>query len=86
MGQEYEMLPEEVKAEFERHVQIHEQMKIQKQLTSFLQMIPEDGTGQPGDENMDVPVAGPPAMGGQEMAGNGSVPGPEEPIGGETIG
>lgn len=86
MGQEYEMLPAEVKEEFAKHVAQHEQAMMQGQLQNFLQMIPEDGSGENPDTNMDVPVAG---MGGAQMAGNGQVPappGPEMSGGGEPNG
>lgn len=74
MSQEYEMLPDAVKDQFEQHVAMHEQALQQKQLQQFLQMIPGDGTEQGGaplgGDSMEVPIMGP----GATMAPNGAVP------------
>lgn len=72
MSQEYEALPDPVKEQFARHVQIHEQMLMQKQMMSFLDMIPSDGSdGSIDDGNMDVQTPGSPE---DMMAANGAVP------------
>lgn len=72
MSQEYEALPDEVKEQFNRHVQIHTQMLQQKQMMSFLNMIPSDGSdGSIDDGNMDVMTPGAPE---DMMAANGAVP------------
>ena len=74
MGQEYEMLPDKIKEEFELHVAQHEALAMQKQFMDSLMMMqgPEGPEGQP-------------PMGGAEMSGNGQVPGPMAG-GGEQIG
>ncbi len=89
MGQEYEMLPPEVKAEFDKHCKQHEWMMMQKQMTDFLRMLPTDGSEGSGSDpaNMDVPISSPldaaqnpqSAQGGATMSGNGQVP---EQVGG----
>lgn len=76
MSQEYEILPPEVQQQFDKHVKDHEQKMIQKQMMSFLQMIPSDGSdgedpnAQP---TMDVETPGAP----------GEVPGESETAEGE---
>jgi len=78
MSQEYEILPDELKAQFSEHVAMHEQAIQQKQLQQFLQMIPGDGTeagGPPmGGDSMEVPIGGPEMGPGAMMAPNGAVP------------
>jgi hypothetical protein len=79
MSQEYELLPKEIKEQFELHVSTHEQYKQQAALMGFLDMIPSDGSqGLPEDptqQDMSVEVAGPPDMGaGAQMSANGAVP------------
>jgi len=78
MSQEYEILPEEVKAQFASHVAEHERIVQQKQLMNFLEMIPGDGSeagGAPmGGDSMEVPIPGPEAGPGATMAPNGAVP------------
>lgn len=66
-SQEFEQLPDEVKALFQAHVQMHEQVMMQSQIQQFMDMIPGDGSesgemdlGQFGEENPDE-------MGGNEM-------------------
>jgi hypothetical protein len=87
MSQEYEILSDEVKAQFSEHVSMHEQAIQQKQLQQFLQMIPGDGTeagGPPmGGDSMEVPIGGPEMGPGAMMAPNGAVPdmAPEQPQG-----
>lgn len=88
MGQEYEMLSDEIKEQFEKHVAIHTQKVQQAQMMKFLQMIPSDGTdGGPldgGDPSMEVPIGGgeappedaAPEVGGATMSANGAVPAP----------
>jgi hypothetical protein len=87
MSQEYEILPDEIKAQFSEHVAMHEAAIQQKQLQQFLQMIPGDGTeagGPPmGGDSMEVPIGGPEMGPGAMMAPNGAVPdmAPEQPQG-----
>lgn len=64
MSQEYEILPDEIKQQFDAHVKRHEQLLLQKQLSNFLQAIPEEGVGMPQEGT-------PP---GATMSGNGQVP------------
>lgn len=63
MSQEYEMLSPEIKHQFDIHVKQHEQLLMQKQLSNFLQMIPQEGAPMDGSQ-------GP----GATMSGNGQVP------------
>lgn len=63
MSQEYEMLPEEIKNQFDIHVKQHEQLLMQKQISNFLEMIPQEGAPMDGAQ-------GP----GATMSGNGQVP------------
>lgn len=75
MSQEYELLPQEIKAQFEQHVATHEQYIQQAAMMSFLNQIPSDGSvpGLPdseGQQDMSVDIGGP------EMAANGAVPNP----------
>jgi hypothetical protein len=83
MGQDYEMLPDLIKEQFELHVKAHVQMMVVKNMTSFMDMYP--GNGQGG-----APPAGPgggaPPQGGAEMSQNGQVPGRPEAGGGEPNG
>ena len=78
MSQEYEILPDDVKAQFAEHVAAHEQAIQQKQMQQFLQAIPGDGTeagGPPiGGGDMEVPIGGPEMGAGAMMAPNGAVP------------
>lgn len=87
MSQEYEALPPEVKEQFAQHVALHEQMMMQKQLMSWLQTVPEDGSDGESGGDMSVPVDDPMAAlmgsaGGEEggpgpgstLAGNGAAP------------
>jgi hypothetical protein len=82
MGQEYEMLSDEIKEQFERHVAAHQEEVQAAQMRRFLEMIPSDGTdGEPldgGDASMEVPVGGEaPEAGGATMSANGAVPAPD---------
>ena len=73
MSQEYEILPPEVRAQFEQHVATHEQYKQQSMLMGFLNQIPGDGSVDPGmNDAQDMSVD----IGGPDMAGNGAVPDP----------
>jgi hypothetical protein len=75
MSQEYELLPQEIKAQFEQHVATHEQYIQQAATMDFLNQIPSDGSipGLPDSENQqDMSVD----IGGPEMAANGAVPNP----------
>jgi hypothetical protein len=82
MGQEYEMLPPEIKMQFELHVKMHEQAVMQKTLQSFFAQIPSDGTDGSDSGSLEVPGApgqgapgSPDAQGpGATMSGNGAVP------------
>lgn len=78
MGQEYEMLPEPIKREFDKHVKGHEETMLRLQMTSFMDMYPgADATGAEGGSGA------PEAQGGAEMSENGQVPGPPSPEGGD---
>lgn len=77
MGQQYEMLPDEIKQQFEAHVAEHEALMQQQQLETYLSAMPPAGAGAPVEE---------PPTGGDQMAGNGSVPAPETSMGGELNG
>jgi len=77
MSQEYEILPDEIKEQFAKHVAMHEQIVQQKQLKQFLEMIPGDGSPEGGaplaGDQMTVDIG--PEMGpGATMAPNGAVP------------
>lgn len=80
MSQEYELLPKEIKEQFELHVATHQQYQQQAALMSFLDMIPSDGSeGLPPSpeeqQDMSVDVGGAPDMGaGAQMSANGAVP------------
>lgn len=75
MSQEYEVLPPELKEQFEMHVKMHEDFVQQKQMTAFLDMIPTDGTDGSGPPtgDMNVTTGGMPGP-GATMSGNGQVP------------
>ena len=77
MGQQYEMLPDEIKQQFEAHVNEHEALMQQQQLESYLSAMPPGGAPGTVEE---------PPTGGDQMAGNGSVPAPEATGGGEFNG
>lgn len=75
MSQEYELLPPEVKAQFDQHVQLHEQALFMKYMS---QPMPGEGLGggpgdevQPSGEPEEAPVE--PGL-GATMADNGAVP------------
>ena len=75
MGQEYETLPDEVKAEFDKHVQMHEMLLQQKMMEQLMM-----GGGMPpvGDEEQGGAVDGPgmtPDTGGPGIVG----PAPAQP-------
>lgn len=80
MGQEYEILPSEIKEQFDLHVAQHEQYVQQAQMQKFLQMIPGDGTeegGAPaGGDSMEVTLTedGQQMGPGATMSANGAVP------------
>lgn len=84
MGQEYESLAPEVKAQFEAHVNMHKQLLMQAQMMQFLQMIPSDGSDGAdfGDNSVtvddgmggDAEQGGPP---GANMADSGAAPAPD---------
>jgi hypothetical protein len=69
MSQEYEILSDEIKAQFDAHVKMHEDMLQQKQLMGFLDQIPMEGQMPPEGAPTDG-GAGP----GATMSGNGQVP------------
>ena len=71
MGQEYETLPDPVKAEFDKHVQMH-QMLMQKQM--WEQMM----TQQMAGNGMDQPVGDPAA--GQPVEQQAAAPQTEQPL------
>lgn len=80
MGQEYETLPDEVKAEFDKHVQMHE-MLLQKKMMEQLMMgggMPPVGPEGPDGPGGNAPVDGPgltPQTGGPGIVG----PAPAQP-------
>ena len=76
MSQEYEMLAPEVKDQFARHVQEHEQMFMQKQMTEMMNSGMMGGMGDPNAAPGAAPGADPAAGGGSDamMSGNGQVP------------
>lgn len=78
MGQEYEMLPDPVKKEFEKHVKAHEEAMVRLQMTSFMDMYP--GAGDP---NTQGGPGAPDAQGGASVSDNGQVPDPTSQGGGE---
>jgi hypothetical protein len=61
MSQEYEILSPELKSQFEKHIQMHEQFLQQQQMQ---QMMAQAQMGEP------APAQGP----GATMSGNGQVP------------
>ena len=76
MSQEYELLPPEVKAQFDEHVQLHEQALFLKYMS---QPMPGEGLGggpgdevQPSGESEEAPPVEPGL--GATMSGNGAVP------------
>lgn len=69
MSQEYEVLSDEIKAQFDMHVKMHEEMLQQKQLMGFLDQIPVEGE-IPSEGDIPTDQAGP----GATMSGNGQVP------------
>ena len=75
MGQEYEALAPEVKAEFELHVKLHEQMQMQAQMMQFLQAIPEAGEEEAPDMSVAPGGEAPaPEAPGDMLAANGAAP------------
>ena len=78
MGQQYEMLPDEIKQQFEAHVAEHEALMQQQQIESFMSALPPGGA--------EGTVEEPPTGGADLMAGNGAVPAPESSGGGESNG
>lgn len=91
MSQEYEILPPEVQEQFEKHVKDHENKMIQKQMMSFLQMIPSDGSdgspeGMPQSMDVETPGGPPPEEMPAEgepatMPPGGATPAPAMPTG-----
>lgn len=91
MSQEYEILPPEVREQFDMHVAQHEQMKQQQQLASFLDMIPGDGSEQGGPpaegDSLEVNLDdGAEAAPGATMSANGAVPDMAPPTEGAPVG
>jgi hypothetical protein len=81
MSQEYELLPKELKEQFELHVATHEQYQQQAALMGFLNTIPGDGSEAGGapieGDSMDVTIGGDmgaPMGEGAQMSANGAVP------------
>lgn len=71
-SQAFDMLPTEVKEQFEMHVQAHEQAMIVKSMNDFMAMIPSDGSleGDPNQQqpgNVGLPGSDIPGMGPNEM-------------------
>jgi hypothetical protein len=91
--QEFELLPDPIKREFENHVQAHQQLMQQSVLKNFLAQIPSDNspdagnpTGQPGEmptadeDTQQEPDGAEAPTGGAPagtLAGNGAAPAPE---------
>lgn len=69
MSQEYEILSDEIKAQFDMHVKKHEELLMQKQMAGFLDQIPVEG--QPADMGQPTDAGAAP---GDTMSGNGQVP------------
>jgi len=91
MTAEYEMLPVEIKNQFELHVKQHEQAMMQKTLQSFFSQIPSDGTDGSDSGSMDVPIGGQADTSSQPGAGptmsaNGAVPDASTQSGGPNAG
>jgi hypothetical protein len=77
MGQEYEMLPPEVKDQFAQHVAAHQMALQQQQMPAV-----DPATGQPLDPEQAGAAPGGPAspdsaQGGPSMSANGAVPAPQ---------
>jgi hypothetical protein len=79
MGQEYETLPEEVKQQFELHVQEHQQYLQQQQ--AAMMPAPGDPTAPGGDPTAPGAPAEAPVEGGPSMSANGAVPAPDTSTG-----
>lgn len=54
-GQAFELLSDDVKAQFEAHVEMHKNMMQQEQVQQFMNMIPGDGTETEGDPGAPAP-------------------------------
>jgi hypothetical protein len=70
MSQEYEVLPEPIKEQFDVHVKKHEELLQQKQLMNFMEQIPTEGQEVPFEGESMGEDMGP----GATMSGNGQVP------------
>jgi hypothetical protein len=74
-GQQFEMLPEEIRELFAQHVQMHEQMHFQQQAVAMLGD-PSGGAGAPGGlTGGGAPGEGPPDPSGGEGPGAPGGPG-----------
>lgn len=92
MGQEYEVLSDALKTQFEEHVSQHQQYLMMAQQQAALSMPPQgagaappdagggappmDSGAPPAGGGMDPAAMDPAAMGGPQMAANGAVPAP----------
>lgn len=87
MGQEFEILSDEIKAQFEEHVSQHQQYLMMAQQEQAMSMPPTGPDGAPPDAGGGTPPAdgsappsgdpsmiGAPQTGGPQMAANGAVP------------
>lgn len=88
MGQEYEALPDEVKEQFQQHVEIHEQWRMQKLMMQQVEAGGMAGGEMGGDDTgMSEEPGGDAALEGLEgmLAENGAAPdaAPEPAVGGE---
>lgn len=71
MGQEYETLPDEIKEQFDKHVEMHKMLLQQTMMSQMMMggmpgMGPEEGEG--GDPSAEDPNAAPDMMGGDPAA------------------
>lgn len=87
-SQAFQFLSDEVKQEFESHVNMHKQMQRQEQLQAMIAGIPTDGS-VPGVSGIIDPGTGQPVAEVSQGGGEGVPPQPPEitgPEGGEQIG
>jgi hypothetical protein len=87
MSQEYEALDDELKAEFDKHVKMHEQMYNEQQMQQQLKVLSSPGGPMGPPSPGEDPGAGGPVDAGQSgpgatMSGNGAVPDVAAQLGG----
>lgn len=78
-SQAFDMLSSVIKAQFEEHIQAHEQAMITKSMNDFMAMIPSDGSapGDMQDSAEELPADMPPEMGGAPTEMGAGAPAPE---------